>query len=79
MNRRVEEVVIATYATKGNLRRIRVTIDRDGTYSYSEWHRLRLVGRGANYSTRTGPDFCLIYSLPPRATMSQNTSPSSIH
>ena len=53
INRRVEEVVISTYATKGNLQRIRVTIDRDGTYSYSEWHRLRLVGRGANYPTRS--------------------------
>ena len=52
MNRRVEEGVIATYATNGNLQRIRVTIERDGTYSYSEWHRLRLVGRGANYPTR---------------------------
>ena len=51
MSRRVEEGVIATYATNGNLRRIRVTIDRDG-YSYSEWRRLRLVGRGANYPTR---------------------------
>ena len=46
----IEKTVIASYATRGNARRIRVTLERNGTYSYAEFDGLRMIGAGHGYT-----------------------------
>jgi hypothetical protein len=52
MNDSVKDIVIASYATMGNARRIRVLKEADGSYGYVEFRKLKIVGRGCNYPTQ---------------------------
>ena len=51
MNTPIKEAVIASYATRGNARRIRIMQQSNGTYSYAEFHKLKLVAAGHRYKT----------------------------
>jgi hypothetical protein len=48
----IEKTVIASYATRGNARRIRVILEDDETYSYAEFSGLDMIGHGTFYPTR---------------------------